>query len=361
MSDASSAPNAEVQDANLTDSSTVDMQDANAATSSGAGDTEVETGPKSMLDAVLAAADPEEGTGGEATAPKNGSGEPSSSEQSNDELDEEEEKKLPFHQHWRWKQKNELLKARESEIDTLKAQLEQYKDFDTLKQSHEALQSITNYVGKAGFTNDTFSNLLQMGVAIQNAFNGVGDPNAALNSLLPYVNHLQQLAGHVLPDDLQQRVREGLMDQQSAYELSQQRARAQFAQNNAQHWQSQHQQFQQEQQVAQTRNDVYSSVSGWEQQWASTDPDYAALQPRVMERIELELLRRQQAGQPLRNSQEAVAIAEQAKKDVLTELSRFRPQKPAISPPVTGRGGAGSQSTPNSMLEAIQRAAGGGY
>ena len=167
---------------------------------------------------------------------------------------------------------------------------------------------------------------------------------------MPYIEQMETSTGRRLSADIQERVDEGYLDEESAREMSQLRSREQLATEASQRAAAQAQQIQQQQQVQQHATNVSGAVSEWETQWSSSDPDYKLKQPKVMEKIELYLLKN---GAPS-SREHAVQIAEECRKSVNNELLQFRPRKGSVNP-ITGGSSPKSTPEPKSLMEAMQQ------
>lgn len=310
-------------------------QDANASASSTEGDHQDANDPKSILEAVQAAAktDKEEpssssdqdGEDGEDADPDKAKSEDDKSKDA--EAKEGEEDQPPFHKHPRWKEVQQELKD--------------------LRPKAEMADQLQGYMQQAGLSVQE----VNAGFELMNLMKN--DPAKALEQLQPYVQSLQSYTGERLPDDLRQDVEDGYITEERAKELARYR-------NETTHSKARAEQAQQEtrqQQAQRQSQDISSAVSDWERSWQQSDPDYATKQARVLEKIELKMLRGSQAPQ---SSQDAIKLCEDARKEVEQELSRFRPQKRQQTP-VSGQAQVASNPEPQSMQDAMRMAARGEY
>ena len=290
--------------------------DATADSSAANDDEDAKEEPKSLLEAVSAAI--------EIDAKEESS---SVSKESNEETDtsvETDDDTPPFHEHPRWQ---EMITER-----------------DSFKQSHQELMGLKSYMTEAGLSIDEVNTGFEIMKNIKE------NPQAALEALMPYIEQMETSTGRRLSADIQERVDEGYLDEESAREMSQLRSREQLATEASQRAAAQAQQIQQQQQVQQHATNVSGAVSEWETQWSSSDPDYKLKQPKVMEKIELYLLKN---GAPSSREQ-AVQIAEECRKSVDNELSHFRPRKGSVNP-ITGGSSPKSTPEPKSLMEAMQQ------
>lgn len=159
-----------------------------------------------------------------------------------------------------------------------------------------------------------------------------GSPEEALQAILPYVQQLQAAAGYVLPTDIHRKVEEGILDRETALELSRTRARAEHAAQETERTRLQAEQRARQQQISSFANAARDAVTQWENRWAQSDPDYKAKQPRVMKEIELALLKN---GMP-RSVEEAVRMADEAKKAVEAEYRSLVGNRPEVRPVMGG-------------------------
>jgi len=291
--------------------------DATADSSAANDDEDAKEEPKSLLEAVSAAI--------EIDAKEESS---SISEEGNEETDASVETDTddtpPFHEHPRWQ---EMITER-----------------DSFKQSHQELMGLKSYMTEAGLSIDEVNTGFEIMKNIKE------NPQAALEALAPYIDQMETSTGRRLSADIQERVDEGYLDEESAREMSQLRSREQLATEASQRAAAQAQQIQQQQQVQQHATNVSGAVSEWETQWSSSDPDYKLKQPKVMEKIELYLLKN---GAPSSREQ-AVQIAEECRKSVNNELLQFRPRKGSVNP-ITGGSSPKSTPEPKSLMEAMQQ------
>jgi len=291
--------------------------DATADSSAANDDEDAKEEPKSLLEAVSAAI--------EIDAKEESS---SVSEEGNEETDASVETDTddtpPFHEHPRWQ---EMITER-----------------DSFKQSHQELMGLKSYMTEAGLSIDEVNTGFEIMKNIKE------NPQAAYEALMPYIEQMETSTGRRLSADIQERVDEGYLDEESAREMSQLRSREQLATEASQRAAAQAQQIQQQQQVQQHATNVSGAVSEWETQWSSSDPDYKLKQPKVMEKIELYLLKN---GAPS-SREHAVQIAEECRKSVNNELLQFRPRKGSVSP-ITGGSSPKSTPEPKSLIEAMQQ------
>lgn len=350
-----SAPSAEDQTAQVVASADTTSPDANAAASSPAEDQGAK--PETMLDAVVAAVKGEskaeespapEGSTGTDAQPDGQAAEANAEDA--DRKAEEADQKLPFHKHPRWQEMKEANRALRNDVKALtEARTALEGQIQTFKEGHEQFQSVVRYMEASNLTSEEVNTGFEIMRLMKN------DPEKALAALMPYVGQLQTVTGQVLPAELKAQVEQGVITEEAALELSRSRSREALASHAAETARRQVEQIQTRQTVDSFAKTVESAVARWEQAW-STSPDYKTLQPHVMERIELELLKRQTAGALPRTAEEAVQIAEQCKAEVEKKLRAFLPNQKREIRPVTGGGSVQATAKPATMLEAVSQA-----
>jgi hypothetical protein len=301
--------------------------------------------PGSILDAVNSVLEAEDQGG---ASPSAGSGkEPGSQteakadgENAPKELTPEEEAKLPFHQHPRWREmKDERNRLRQT-VDSLNKELPQ------LRQSHQTLQGLHTFISDAGLNTEEVNSGFEIMRLMKH------DPAKALEALTPYVAALQELNGHVLPADLKDRVEKGELSEADARTISQARSREGLARQAADKATARANEIQQATQRETLVQDIGKAVSDWETKWKGADPDYKLKHQRVTDAIELHVMKN---GYP-KTSQAAVKMCNDIKTKVEEELRGILPQKREIKPGPTGGASGKVVPQPKSMLDVIDNA-----
>lgn len=203
---------------------------------------------------------------------------------------------LPFHKHPRFQ---ELVKER--------------NDFkQKIEQADPALKrdaNLTKYCQDNGISNDEFVQAMEVAALLHN------DPAKALETLRGYVETLELTLGNKLPADLQKEVDDGALSEARAKELANLRVKAQGLEFSGK---------KSEAQVAQERQQAnVAAVNAWEESKRSTDTAYAKKAPLIQKAF-VALC----AMQPPRSAAEAVALAEQAYKEVNDALGTLTPKPP---------------------------------
>lgn len=188
------------------------------------------------------------------------------------------------------------------------------------------------------------------------------DPLKAYERLKPIFQQLQVLAGDALPEELQNAVNIGQITEAHARELVRSKSQAAIASSQMQWRDERGQQEQQRSQVQARISEVGAKVSEWERSQSKSDPDWKLKQPRVMELVELETLRRRQADPNFFPSpDEAVQIAKAQLEKVEKEFKSIAPKRKQVTA-ITEGTSPRATAQPKTMLEAakvgLQRAAG---
>lgn len=219
---------------------------------------------------------------------------------------EPDDSKLPFNNHPRWK---EVL----AERDTAKTEVARLET--EWKPIVESQKSITDYCAANNITPSAFQETLQFR-ALMNT-----DPAKALEQLMPIVQSLQALTGKGINDPvLLQKVKDGLMDEDSAREITKLRAEQAFKQTNAQ--------TQQQQVAQQNLRQMEQSVTTWFNSKKSLDP---AFEDKVV--FVNGLFGQMVNATPPKTSADVTALLEKALIEVNTKLTRFNPPvKPRKAP-----------------------------
>ncbi len=233
----------------------------------------------------------------------------------------------------------------------LTAELEQFKPMAELGTT------IKGMADKANLTRED----VNTGFAIMDMMRN--DPIKAYDALTPIYEALCSIVGVRLPADLQEQVTKGEITQDRAQELSRLRAATGLNTNRSK------EQDERATKAAETESankvaavvaDVGKAVTDWETRWQKSDPDYAHKQSRVMDAIDLELLRRRDAGTLPANVKDALAICNAVKTKVEAEFKKILPKK-SQTPinHVAGNGAMnGSKPVATSSRDAILQALG---
>lgn len=264
-------------------------------------------------------------------------------EKEGDEADDDSDD-LTAEEHARLKPK-----TRKRIENLLKAREEHERKIAELEPQANQFQGLVRFVEDAGLSKDDVNQLFDVGKNLKQ------DPHKAYAQIKPVYEQLQRLVGAVLPDDLHQEVLLGRLTEAHARELAAARSRSVVAERRVQHVEQQSQT--QKQQAAQQAivGEVQGKVTEWERSKAASDPDWKLKQPRVMELIELDIVRRQRQ-QPnyFPTADEALAMANQALKTVDDGFAKLAPRRKAVTP-ITGDTSPRLVAAPKTALDAARQ------
>lgn len=311
------------QDANQSQDQSAE---ADAAQSSGAKDGEPE---KDLLSVVRDALQPEDkatqadtdSSSVEGVDGQDAEDEEDDTSASNKTDDEEDHSDLPFHKHPRFRQlireRNEL-KTRANEFDQINA-----------------------FMNRFSIQPDETANAFKI-MALAKT-----DPAKALEELKAVAHVLAVQAGEVLPDDLNQKVEQGYLDRDAALELSRAKARAESEAARRQQLETRYEQEQQSRVV----DTMADAVTAWEDQIRRNDPDYNLKADMVDDRVRALVAER---GRP-RNTDEALALAQEAYETVSNRLRVVRPAKAPMRSAIGGKVSGSPTPEPKNVLDVIQQ------
>jgi hypothetical protein len=221
--------------------------------------------------------------------------------------------------------------------------------WETVQPELDQHRQMQGFLQQAQLAPDDVNALLGVGAALRR-----GDYRAFLEGVTPYVLAAQEAIGIRYSPDLQQQVDEGLIDENTAREMTQTRHRAAQAEARLN-------EVNQRQHVAQQQQGVdaiRSTVDNWEAAIRQRDPDYALMSDAVR-RYAQGLI--QEHGLP-RTPQDAVALTQAAYDEVKTMLGRTRPapRPTRATPPgihvATGTSAAAPRNMKEAVLQALQNA-----
>ena len=312
-----------------------DAQTESGSSSDNAKPAKVET----PLDVVRSALKPEAATKPDASAsgPESQATQPQKEGDGKlPELTPEEEAKLPFHKHPRWK---EVLADRDSWKTKAREFEEPAKQF----------QQVQEFMTKSNLTPPEVADGFMVMSLMRN------NPAEALPHLRRYITEIELLTGQRLPDDIQEKVESGMITEDAGKELA--KARIDSATSKSRLEQMTQQQT--AERTATANRSVQSAVDSWEQQVKATDPDFGRKRAYVMSIIQATI-----AGKPMPSAADAVLISQRAYEQVNKDLKSFMPAPNRTATPATPRSsdvssGPGNAAPPKTALDAVKRALGG--
>lgn len=234
----------------------------------------------------------------------------------------ESESDVPFHKHPRWQA---VLRER-----------------DTYKTGHEQFEQIQGFMRTNALEPQEVADGFEIMALIRR------DPGKALERLRPFVEQLELVTGARLPTDLQQRVEDGVLDDETARETAQLRIERERIAQAAQYAQQQR-----EVQDSGARvQSIQAAVTTVEQEIRSGDPDYARKQPFVMDRVRALI-----AEERPQTVEASVAIVRRAHNEISERLKPLAPQRKPVTPVTSGTAAKSATAAPTSMFDVVRAAA----
>lgn len=285
--------------------------DVNAAESSSA---EAGSSPdlSSVIDTAL--------KGEEASAPSEKEPNAEASEPESQEKKEPESDDLPDDPT-----DDELKDAKPRTRQRIEALLDQRKELrgevDSLKPKADQWDRIEEFRKANGMEPQHVANAIQIAALIES------NPAKALEILSPVYDNLRQRAGEVLPDELEQRVRQGDISREDALRIARAEAARMQLQRQSEDTRKRESEQAQRQQVETQTNMLATVSSDWDREQASRDPDWSAKRDMAAATVSHRLTT---AGMP--DTPEAmVKLLNEAKKQVDATIGKFRQPKPAVA------------------------------
>ena len=249
---------------------------------------------------------------------------------------EEETKNWSARTQRRFRKLNSDVKARDQLLEQITPKAQQFDELD-------------QFVRGAGLSPQDVQGTLRIAAQMRS------DPVGAYNALLPLMAQLEETIGNVLPPALQQRVQAGYLTHEDALALSRSTAHAQLAERQLQA-RTQAEQEQQRQRTTQDQvNRSVQSVEAWEQQRRQSDPDWHLKSEDIKSAVELEVLRRARKDPAwIVTPEEALAISQEAEKQVTARMKQFIPKPQPLPRDVVGGASPRSSTEPKSLIEAMR-------
>ena len=210
------------------------------------------------------------------------------------------------------------------------------------KRGHEQYEKIQSSLREMRLSaEETAQGLSIMGLMKSN-------PQAALEALQPIINNLQQVTGQIIPNDIQQKIEDGYMDEDVGKELARARADVQIQKNANQQMLNEQEQMKTQSEI----NNLAQSVTNWERNVRKTDPDFDFKQDEIDDRVSALVRER---GRP-NNSDDAVALAQEAYDTVNKRYRSRMGVKSPIRSLSGGKLGGSPMPEPKSLMDAVQNA-----
>ena len=224
------------------------------------------------------------------------------------------------------------------------------ESLEKYEQKAQSFDKFNTFLETNSISKDEANKLFDIGALMKK------DPQQALAAMTPYYNQLLQLTGNVMPNELKQQVDQGYITEQAALDLSRQKAQNEHYRNREIQQEQKRQEDSQRQQQELNFN-IQSGLASLEKNWQQSDPDYKLKSTRIQDLVKLMWYDASQKGQMPRSVDEAIRMAETAKRDVERELRQFQPRKPIN--PVEGGGSNTARPEPKTTLDVIRQTVGG--
>lgn len=262
-----------------------------------------------------------------------------------DEGDDEDDTKVPFAKHPRFRklirQRNELR----DEVEKLRGGAGEWDKISTFMQENNLPQETVGrmYLSAAKVGGEAMTEICNYMDAVTD-----GRIDDALKMARQQVAELELLSGHTLSPDLKRRVEDGVIDQDSALQLSQAESKLALERRmNERREQERETRIQTER-----AENIQHAVKEWESRIRAKDPDYGLKQRFVHDRIAQAL----KSGMPS-SQKEAVDLVQKTYDEINEEPifknSGRREEKNAVT---GGEAPRAPRPEPKTMLEAVQRA-----
>lgn len=200
-----------------------------------------------------------------------------------------------------------------------------HSQVENLKPAAEGYQQIESYMSDHGITPEEASEAFTIMALVKT------DPAQALERMQGHVKNIASYVGDEMPDDIRQKVEDGILDEETGKELSKARAEARRERQKSEGIQQQYQQQQQQQQTAQTQQAVAQALDNWQASKSQEDPNYQQKHELVSTQLRALVA---QYGTP-RNAEEAGLYAEKAYDFANQQFQRLagaNPQQPVQDP-----------------------------
>ena len=195
--------------------------------------------------------------------------------------DNEDFKDVPFNKHPRFRQ---VIQERKE----FKQQAEEFRE------KSGQFDQVIDFMNENQLTPDEMAEGMKIMALMKH------DPVAAQEAMKPHLDMLGRYTGEVLPEDIQTRMKEGYIDQETATELAQARMQNELSQQQQQNMQTQ--------QANDHQLNIQAAVGSWETAARNTDPDFDMKQTLISDRVRGMVAAR---GQP-RTAEEGISMAKEA-------------------------------------------------
>jgi hypothetical protein len=235
---------------------------------------------------------------------------------------------------------NKIERFREvlDENKSLKGANERYREMDA------TMTAIGRDAMKMGMSQDEIAQLFAWPRLL------ASDPKAAVEQLQQFSATWRMKVGLALPDDLKQKVDDGVLDEPTAKEVAELRASTAMSSTRQQAETAERQRTS----TLQRTREIHDSVNAYQAELKASDPDYTPEKhDMVVDALTALVTKHGVPG----TVADARAMAKNAYDTVSKRLSAFKPQPRAVASPAVGRRlNRPAVAQPKSMREAIENA-----
>lgn len=212
-----------------------------------------------------------------------------------------------------------------------------------LQKSAGELQAITGFMEENNISPEEFSAL--MGAMAQHK---AGNYDGFLQGIQPMMDVAGKALGAVIPDDLQERVDEGYIDEAGAQEIAKQRERINYQEGEL----VRQQQNQTQRATQDTSNAMKIAVDSVEAEIKNTDVDYATKEPQIKANMQALMA---QHGVP-NTPEQAKQLANDAYRMTNQFIKQISPDRKTATKrkPDNSMASKNTRAEPTTMLEAVQ-------
>lgn len=242
----------------------------------------------------------------------------------------EADKKLPFHEHPRWK---EVIAER-----------------DGFREDASRFRDITGFMQQHGLTGDEVAEGYDIMAKLKSGTpENLAEVREYFSTRLAF---LDDVLGNVLPEDLRLRVESGAIDEEAAQELARVRANERLLKAQVETRETRDTEADNQRAVVANAEACATAVDDWEKQVRKADPDYAKKAALVETTCRAIVQETQKAP---RNPAEAVALAKQALDRVNAQLEGALPKPRPVAKTPTGSS-AKVVDQPKTLQDAVRAA-----
>lgn len=203
-------------------------------------------------------------------------------------------------------------------------------------------RNVENFIAEQGLGAEEAADLLRIGGLMKT------NPAEAWRQMQPTVENVLRAAGELLPDDLKQRVQAGQLDQDTAAELSRNRASLQSTEARQQF----EREREQSRQLENRSSQIQGAVATWHADRTLKDPNFDAKLPALQREI---VWLQSQEGKP----SDPLHVQQQLQRAYDTVSASFTPApvarpKPAIRPVTGGQVASAVRPEPTNTLDIIK-------